>query len=136
MLRRPSYPLPTLHLPLAVASQTGLHAVAMKLSHVAIPAIVTAAVAAAPAAAAAAEFEGTVRSVNRENRTFRIHDTERGTKRIKVTRNTRFERIDGFRGLKAGMRNIEVVAKRRDGRWIAIEVERSGGGGEHGGDDD
>jgi hypothetical protein len=108
----------------------------MKISRLAIPVIVASAVAAAPAAAAAAEFEGTVRSVNRDNRTFRIHDSERGTKRIKVTRNTRYERIAGFAGLQAGMRNIEVVAKRRDGRWIAIEVERSGGGGEHGGDDD
>ena len=108
----------------------------MKISRIAIPVMVTALVAAAPAAAAAAEFEGTVRSVNVEKRTFRLHDSERGTKRIKVTRNTRFERIDGIRGLEAGMRNVEVVAKRRDGRWIAIEVERSGGGGDHGGDDD
>ena len=108
----------------------------MKTARITIPALVTAVVAAAPAAAAAAEFEGTVRSVNRDNRTFRLHDSERGTKRIKVNRNTRFERIDGFRALRAGMRNVEVVAKRRDGRWVAIEVERSGGGGQHGGDDD
>ena len=108
----------------------------MKISRIAIPVMVGALVAAAPAAAAAAEFEGTVRSVNVEKRTFRLHDSERGTKRIKVTRNTRFERIDGIRGLHAGMRNVEVVAKRRDGRWVAIEVERSGGGGDHGGDDD
>ena len=108
----------------------------MKISRIAIPVMVGALVAAAPAAAAAAEFEGTVRSVNVEKRTFRLHDSERGTKRIKVTRNTRFERIDGIRGLQAGMRNVEVVAKRRDGRWVAIEVERSGGGGDHGGDDD
>ena len=108
----------------------------MKISRIAIPVMVGALVAAAPAAAAAAQFEGTVRSVNVEKRTFRLHDSERGTKRIKVTRNTRFERIDGIRGLEPGMRNVEVVAKRRDGRWVAIEVERSGGGGEHGGDDD
>jgi hypothetical protein len=108
----------------------------MKIARITIPAVLAAAVIAAPAAAAAAEFEGTVRSVNRDNRTFRLHDCERGTKRIKVTRSTRFERIDGFRGLRAGMRNVEVIAKRRDGRWVAIEVERSGGGGEHGGCDD
>jgi Domain of unknown function (DUF5666) len=108
----------------------------MKISRIAIPVMVGALVAAAPAAASAAEFEGTVRSVNVEKRTFRIHDSERGTKRIRVTRNTRFERIDGLRALHAGMRNVEVVAKRRDGRWVAIEVERSGGGGNHGGDDD
>jgi hypothetical protein len=101
--------------------------------------ILTAAVGVAPAAASAAEFEGRIVSVNREAKTFRIHDSERGTKRIKVNRNTRFERIDGFSGLKAGMRRIEVDAKRKNGRWVATEVERSGGGGEHGGhggDDD
>ena len=113
-------------------SQTG----AIKIARLTIPALLAAAVAAAPAAASAAEFEGTVRSVNRENRTFRLHDCERGTKRVKVTRNTRFERIDGFRALRAGMRNVEVVANRRNGRWVAVEVERSGGGGEHGGCDD
>ena len=108
----------------------------MNIARITVPLVVSAAVAAAPAAAAAAEFEGTVLSVTREKRTFRLDDSERGIKRIKVNRNTRFERIDGFRGLRAGMRNVEVVAKRRDGRWVAIEVERSGGGGEHGGDDD
>jgi hypothetical protein len=108
----------------------------MKIARIVVPVILTAAVAAAPAAASAAEFEGTVLSVNRENRTFRLDDSERGIKRIKVNRNTRFERIDGFRGLRAGMRNVETVVKRRNGRWVAIEVERSGGGGEHGGDDD
>ena len=95
--------------------------------------------ASAPPAASAAvvrEYEGTVASVDRDSRTFRLRDGERGTIRIRVTRNTRFERIDGFAGLRAGMRNVEVVARRRDGRWIAIEVERSGGGGQHGGGDD
>jgi hypothetical protein len=107
-------------------------------------ALIVAGVAAAPATAAAQpaagaalrEFEGTVVSVNRDARTFRLRDSERGTVRIKVTRNTRFERIAGFAGLKAGMTNIEAVVRRSDGRWVAREVERSGGGGEHGGDDD
>jgi hypothetical protein len=104
--------------------------------------ILVAGVAATPAAADAAgttalrEFEGTVVSVNRDARTFRLRDTERGTVRIRVTRNTRFERIAGFRGLEPGMRNIEAIVGRSGGRWIAREVERSGGGGEHGGGDD
>ena len=57
--------------------------------------IAAAALAATPAVAPAAvrEFEGTVVSVNRDARTFRLHDSERGTKRIKVTSNTRFERV-------------------------------------------
>src|SRR5215216_6145158 len=93
--------------------------------------------AAAPASAAALqEFEGTVVSVNRDNRTFRLRDSERGTVRIKVNRRTRYERIAGFSALRKGMRNIEVTARRADGRWLAIDVERSGGGGDHGGGDD
>jgi hypothetical protein len=109
-------------------------------------ALVVAGLTAAPAASAAPaggsllrEFEGTVVSVNRDARTFRLRDTERGTVRIRVTRNTRFERIDGLAGLQRGMTNIEAVVRRSNGRWIAREVERSGGGGEHGGrggDDD
>ena len=88
------------------------------------------------ASAAERQFEGTVLSVNRAARTFRLRDAERGTKRFKVTANTRFERVSGLAGLKAGAKNIEVTAKRKDGKWIALEVERSGGGGQHGGDDD
>ena len=90
---------------------------------------------AAPAAASAAQFEGTVVSVNRDNRTFRLHDSERGTVRIRVTSRTRFERIAGFGGLRKGMTAIEATVRRSDGRWIALEVERSGGGGRHGDDD-
>jgi hypothetical protein len=92
---------------------------------------------AAPTAGSAAlrQFEGTVVSKNSAARTFRLRDTERGTVRIRVTRNTRFERIDGFAGLKVGAKNIESTVRRRDGRWIAVSVERSGGGGQHGGDD-
>jgi hypothetical protein len=101
-------------------------------------ALVAATVATAPASALAAQFEGRIVSVNRAHKTFRIHDSERGTKRIKVTRATNFERVNGFSGLKAGQRRIEVTAKRRNGHWVATLVERSGGGGHHGGggDDD
>ena len=85
-------------------------------------------------AATVREFEGTVVSVDRDGKTFRLHDSERGTVRIKVTSNTRFERVR-FSTLKAGAENIEVTAKRSNGRWVATEVERSGGGGHHGDDD-
>ncbi len=92
---------------------------------------------AGPAAAGAAtrEYEGTVRSVDRDSRSFRLHDSERGTIRIKVTRNTRFERLSGFGALHAGQQAIEATVRRSGGRWIALEVERSGGGGRHGDDD-
>ncbi len=108
----------------------------MKL--LALFATVTAVVLAAPAAASAAtEYEGTVVSVNRDNRTFRLHDSERGTIRNKVNSRTRYERVAGFAGLSVGQRAIEVTTRRKiDGAWIAIEVEKSGGGGEHGGRDD
>ncbi|HEY1276860.1 MAG TPA: DUF5666 domain-containing protein [Thermoleophilaceae bacterium] len=86
------------------------------------------------AAAAVREFEGTVVSVNRDNKTFRLRDSERGTVRIKVTRSTDFERLRGFSSLHRGLRRIEVDAKRVNGAWVAREVERSGGGGRH--DDD
>jgi hypothetical protein len=85
---------------------------------VAVAIVATTVAGAAPTAtkptanAALLEFEGTVVSVNRATRTFRLRDSERGTVRIKVTRNTRFERINGLRGLRAGMRNIESVVRR------------------------
>ena len=103
----------------------------------------TAALAAVPVAAPSAEaqtqlrqFEGTVVSVNRDARTFRLRDTERGTVRIKVTSRTRYQRIRGFRGLRAGLRNVEATVRRSNGRWVATFVEISGGGGSHGGSND
>jgi hypothetical protein len=112
----------------------------MRLTRRIVPlALVAAGVAAAPApaadAAAPREFEGTVVSMNRDARTFRLRDTERGTVRIRVTRRTRFERIAGFAALERGMSDVEATVRRSGGRWVAHEVERSGGGGEHGGDD-
>jgi hypothetical protein len=102
-----------------------------------------AATAATPAAkpapatqAATRQFEGTVLSVNRSARTFRLRDAQRGTVTIKVTRNTRFQRVGGFAGLRAGMTRIEANVRRVNGAWVATFVERSGGGGRHGGSDD
>jgi hypothetical protein len=107
----------------------------MKL--IALIASLTAIALAVPAAASAAtQFEGRVVSVNRDNRTFRLHDAERGTIRIKVKRSTTFERLAGFGSLKAGMRRIEATVRRSNGRWVALHVERSGGGGRHNGGDD
>ena len=62
----------------------------------------------ATAGAAVREYEGTVVSVNRDAKTFRLRDSERGTIRIKVKRSTRFERLSGFSALRAGMSEIEV----------------------------
>ena len=101
-----------------------------------ISAVVLSLSAAVATASAATQYEGTVVSINKAKKTFRLQDSERGTIRIKVTRNTRFERINGFAGLRVGMNRVESIVRRSDGRWVAIEVERSGGGGRHGGDDD
>jgi hypothetical protein len=105
----------------------------MKLISLITAVAVLATGAVASAQAPLREFEGRVVSVNREAKRFRLHDAERGTVRIRVNRNTRYERIDGLAGLRAGMRNVEAVVRRKNGRWVAIEVERSGGGGDHGG---
>lgn len=86
------------------------------------------------ASAATRQYEGTVVSVNRDARTFRLHDSERGTIRIKVTRSTNFERVAGFAGLRKGLTRIEATVKRSGGRWVATRIERSGGGGSHGAD--
>ena len=104
----------------------------VKFASLAVLAAVLMATAAAGAAGAAAPaqaqtaFDGTVVSKNTNNRSFRLRDAERGTVRIYVTRNTRFERVNGFAGLKVGARNIESIVRKRNGRWIALEVERSG----------
>ena len=50
---------------------------------------------------AATEYEGTIVSVDRATRTFRLRDSERGTIRIRVTGATRYERLAGFRSLRA-----------------------------------
>jgi hypothetical protein len=69
----------------------------------------------APATASLHEFEGRVVSINREAKRFRLNDAERGIVRIRVTRATRFERIDGFAGLRVGMRAVEASVRRGDG---------------------
>jgi hypothetical protein len=86
-------------------------------------------------ASAATQYEGKVVGINKERKTFRLQDAQRGTIRIKVTRNTTFQRIAGFGALRVGMNRVEATVKRSDGRWVAVHVERSGGGGRHGGDD-
>jgi hypothetical protein len=49
-----------------------------------------------------------------------------------VTAATRYERVDGFAGVRKNLR-LEVVAKRSKGRWVATEVEkrRPDSGGNH-----
>ena len=79
--------------------------------------------AAVQRASALTQFEGKVLSVNRAEKQFRVRDAERGTARIRVTGNTRYERVNGFAGVRRNLR-LEVVAKRSNGRWVATEVEK------------
>jgi hypothetical protein len=107
------------------------------LGATAVPAGATAAGTTAPATQAATrQYEGTIVSVDRSARTFRLRDAQRGTVTIKVTGNTRFQRVGGFAGLRAGLTRIEAKVRRSNGAWVATFVERSGGGGRHGGSDD
>lgn len=85
------------------------------------------------ASAATRSYEGTVVSVDRGAHTFKLRDSQRGTVAVKVVSATRFERISGFSALRAGQRSIEVTVRRSNGRWVAVTVQRSGGGGNHGG---
>ena len=83
----------------------------------------------------ARHLDGTVASVGSKTKAFRMR-TENGRRiRLVVNRSTRFERIAGFAGLAKGQ-VIEVTAERRNGRWVALEVERRRDDDRRGGDDD
>ena len=90
---------------------------------------------AAGAVARVGHFDGTVVSIDRSARTVAVRDDESGTKRVKVTRSTRFERIAGFGGLRRGM-DVEVTARRAGGAWVATEIERRRADNDRGGRDD
>jgi hypothetical protein len=93
----------------------------------------TAAALPAGAAVPAGQYEGTVVSVDRAARTFDLRDSRRGTARIRVTSATRFERVGGFAGLRAGLTGIQATVCRVGGAGVATKVERSGGGSSDGG---
>src|SRR3954465_1958430 len=100
------------------------------LGATAVPAgAATQAATTAPATQAATrQFEGTIVSVNRSARTFRLRDAQRGTVTIKVTSRTPFQRVGGFAGLRAALKRVEANVRRSNGAWVATFVERSGGG--------
>jgi hypothetical protein len=104
------------------------------ITRLALIAVAALALTAPAASAATRHYEGTVVSVDRAARSFRLSDRQSGTVTVKVTRATRFERVT-FAGLRAGAKRIEVTVRRSGGAWVAISVERSGGGGHYGGDD-
>ena len=90
--------------------------------------------AATASAATVRHFEGRVLSVDRDAKTFRLRDSERGTITVFVTRSTRFDRTS-FAGVKTG-RSVEVTVRRVNSRWQASKVEpRSRANGSEPGDD-
>jgi hypothetical protein len=76
-------------------------------------------------AATARHFEGKVLSVDRDAKSFRLRDSERGTATVFVTSSTRFSRTS-FAALRTG-RSVEVTVRRVDGRWQASKVEPRAG---------
>ncbi len=110
-------------------------------------AALTAAPATAKSSAGLTSFHGTVTSVSKTAKTFRVKRANGTSLTFRVTSATVFERISGgFSGLTKG-RAVEVKAKKVDGRWSARKVERETaededhdagddhGGGGHGSDD-
>jgi hypothetical protein len=83
------------------------------------------------------EFEGTVTSVNRERRRFRLLRSNGKPVTLIVRRTTTFEDIDGFRQIRRGLPGVQVDASRsRGGRWIARHVELTGRDRDNDDDDD
>lgn len=105
-------------------------------------AVTAAALAAAPGPAIAkssdglTNFHGTVSSVSKSAKTFRIKRANGTSLTFRVTSATVFQRISGgFSGLAKG-RAIEVKAKKVDGRWSARKVEPNTPGDDNGGGND
>ena len=81
-------------------------------------------------------FHGTVTTVSKANKTFRIKRASGTSLTFRVTSATSFQRISGgFSGLSRG-RAIEVKAKKVDGRWSARKVEPGTAGDDDSGNDD
>jgi hypothetical protein len=98
-----------------------------------LAAMAIAALAAVTASAATVRhIEGRATAVDRDARSFTLRDSQRGTFRVFVGSSTRFERTS-FSRLSTSSR-IEATIRRSDGRWVASHVEKSGGGGRHGGE--
>jgi hypothetical protein len=78
-------------------------------------------------------FEGVIVDRNAKAKTFSIREDEGGgTFRVKVNRQTEFERVGGFKAIRVGRTDIEVTARKANVRWIATKLETRGGSGEGG----
>jgi len=84
-------------------------------------------------AATVRHLEGRVVSVDRDARSFRLRDSERGTFTVHVVGSTRFHSVS-FSALRSGKR-VEATVRRVDGRWQASRIEAAGAHGAEPGDD-
>jgi hypothetical protein len=101
---------------------------------VALAALAIAAIAAP--AAQARQFEGEIVAHNAKAKTFKIREDEGGgTFKVKVTKSTFYQGISGFKAIRVGRTDLEVVAHKANGIWIATKVETRGGSGGGGNDD-
>jgi hypothetical protein len=86
--------------------------------------------------AQARSFEGAIVAKNATAKTFKIREDEGGgTFKVKVNKNTVYQGISGFKAITVGRTDLEVVAQKANGRWVASKVETrggSGGGGQDG----
>jgi hypothetical protein len=105
----------------------------------------TAAPTTAVSAAATRHVEGRVSAIDRSAKTFTVRDAQRGTLKVTVTNQTKFERIT-FTTMRINSK-VDVRATKTNGVWRATKVERAttlgnhdanddNGAGRHGGNDD
>jgi opacity protein-like surface antigen len=86
--------------------------------------------------AQARQFEGEIVAHNAKAKTFKIREDQGGgTFKVKVTKSTFYQGISGFKAIRVGRTDLEVVAHKADGIWIASKVETRGGSGGGGNDD-
>jgi hypothetical protein len=86
--------------------------------------------------AQAREFEGEIVAHSAKAKTFKIREDEGGgTFKVKVTKDTFYQGISGFKAIRVGRTDLEVIAHKADGRWVATKVETRGGSGGGGRDD-
>ena len=84
-------------------------------------------------AATVRHLEGRVVSVDRDARSFRLRDSERGTFTVFVVRSTRFHGVS-FSALRSG-KHVEATVRRVSGRWQASRIEAAGARHAEPGDD-
>jgi hypothetical protein len=84
-------------------------------------------------ASSVTSFHGTVTSVSKANKTFRLRRSTGATLTFRVTSTTKYERLAGLASLRG--KAVEVKARRIDGRWTARKIEPDDDSADDNGDD-